>query len=249
MSQPTATVAAPAQMTIRGTRRRARVAAAGAWEAAAMRLRATLAPAVALVALGGCGSASEHSLPPAAGPPASPQLTRPAAGAISPHTARPRAAAAGTAGAALQAGRRLAVLDRRERVLTLYATAPRRRLSSAPAGLGPTHVACLDRGPCYVTDTRGDALLVFAVGDDIQPTRRYRLAGGPYAMALDRRRRRLFVTLPGRNELVELIAHGRPHVLRRWPTVRQPDAVAVDERTGHVVVTGDAAGVLEHVAP
>jgi hypothetical protein len=141
------------------------------------------------------------------------------------------------------------VLSRRARVLTLYATAPRRRLGSAPAGLGPTHVACLDRGPCYVTDTRGDALLVFAVGDEVEPTRRYRLQGGPYAMALDRRRRRLFVTLPGRNELVELIAHGRPHVLRRWPTVRQPDAVAVDERTGHVVVTGDAAGVLEHVAP
>jgi hypothetical protein len=249
MSKPPATVPAAAQMTIRETRRQARVAAAGAWEAAAMRLPATLALVVALAAAGGCGSASEEGLPPAAGPPASPLLTRPAAGAISPRAARPHGAAAGTAGASLHAGRRLVVLSRRARVLTLYATAPRRRLGSAPAGLGPTHVACLDRGPCYVTDTRGDALLVFAVGDEVEPTRRYRLQGGPYAMALDRRRRRLFVTLPGRNELVELIAHGRPHVLRRWPTVRQPDAVAVDERTGHVVVTGDAAGVLEHVAP
>jgi hypothetical protein len=96
-----------------------------------------------------------------------------------------------------------------------------------------------------VADTQGDALLVFSVGDGVVLTRRYRLDGGPYGIALDRRRRRLFVTLPGRNELVELVAHGRPHVVRRWPTVRQPDSVAVDERTGRIVVTGRADGVLE----
>jgi hypothetical protein len=151
--------------------------------------------------------------------------------------------------AAIDAGRRLAIVSARERVLVLYDARTNRRVGRAPAGVGPTHVACLDRGPCYVADTRGDALLVYAVGDAIEPTRRYRLAGGPYALALDRVRRRLFVTLPGRNELVELVAHGRPHVLRRWPTVRQPDSVAVDERTGSVVVTGRADGVLQRVAP
>ena len=57
------------------------------------------------------------------------------------------------------------------------------------------------------------------------------------------------MTLPARNELVELVAHGRPHVVRRWPTVRQPDSVAVDERTGDVFVTGRVDGVLERVTP
>lgn len=151
--------------------------------------------------------------------------------------------------AALAGGTRLAVVSVRERRLEVYDARTLRRLGRAPAGVGPTHVACLDRGPCYVADTRGDALLVYSVGAGVEPTRRYGLPGGPYGMALDRVRRRLFVTLPARNELVELVAHGRPHVVRRWPTVRQPDSVAVDERTGDVFVTGRADGVLEHVTP
>ena len=146
---------------------------------------------------------------------------------------------------ALDGGRHVAVVSVRERVLEIYDARSLRRTGGAPAGVGPTHVACLDRGWCYVADTQGDALLVFSVGDGVVLTRRYRLDGGPYGIALDRRRRRLFVTLPGRNELVELVAHGRPHVVRRWPTVRQPDSVAVDERTGRIVVTGRADGVLE----
>jgi DNA-binding beta-propeller fold protein YncE len=150
---------------------------------------------------------------------------------------------------ALDGGRRLALVSVRERRLELYDVPGLRRAGRAPAGVGPTHVACLDRGPCYVVDTRGGALLVFAVGSGVEPTRRVYLPGAPYGVALDRRRRRLYVTLTARNELVELPAHGRPHVLRRWPTVRQPDSVAVDERTGTVFVTGRADGVLERVTP
>ena len=95
-----------------------------------------------------------------------------------------------------------------------------------------------------MADTQGDALLVFRRAARLELVRRYYLPGGPYGLALDRRRRLLYVTLPGRNELVQLPAHGRPHVLRRWPTVRQPDAVAVDEPAGGVTVTGDAASQI-----
>jgi hypothetical protein len=72
----------------------------------------------------------------------------------------------------------------------------------------------LERTWCYVTDKRGDGLLVFKVGAGIELTRRYRLAGAPDAIAVDRRARRLFVTLAARHERVELVAHGRPHILR-----------------------------------
>ena len=126
----------------------------------------------------------------------------------------------------------------------------RRRIGRAPAGLGPTHVACLDRGPCYVADTRGDALLVFSVGAGVEPTRRYgaarraRTASRSIGSAAGSSSR-----FQARNELVELVAHGRPHVVARWPTVRQPDSVAVDERTGDVFVTGRVDGVLERVTP
>ena len=92
--------------------------------------------------------------------------------------------------------------------------------------------------------TFGEALLVVGL-HPLRVVRRVYLPGGPYGLALDRRARRLWVTLPARNELAELPAHGRPHVLARYPTVRQPDTVAVDPGTGVVAVTGRAAGVLQ----
>jgi hypothetical protein len=154
-----------------------------------MRLGPGLLLAVGAVA--GCGSATVGELPPAAGPPRDV--------------------------AALARGRSVIVLGR-ERVLELR-DAHGRPLGRAPAGVGPTHVACLDRGAptswCYVTDTRGDALLVFAVGAGIEPRRRLYLPGGPDRVSLDHARRRLLVTLRAGREVVELPAHGRPHVLRR----------------------------------
>jgi hypothetical protein len=175
---------------------------------------------LALVLLAGCGSAPVSELPPA--------------------VQAPRAARSTT----IDGGRTLARLQPRARVLELYDARTNRRTASAPAGVGPTHVACLERAWCYVTDTRGDALLVYRRTASLELVRRYYLPGGPYGLALDRRRRLLYVTLPGRDELVRLPAHGRPHVLRRWPTVRQPDAVAVDERADRVTVTGAAASQI-----
>jgi hypothetical protein len=144
-----------------------------------------------MAALAGCGSAAVERLPPAAGPPRD-------------H-------------ATLTGGRTVTLLGR-ERVLELR-DARGRSLGRAPAGVGPTHVACVDhRAPiswCYVTDTRGDALLVFAVGARIEPRRRLYLPGGPDGVSLDHSRRRLLVTLRKGREVVEMPAHGRPHVLRR----------------------------------
>src|SRR5262245_21866532 len=149
-------------------------------------------PGLALLLLAGCGSAPVSELPPAPEAPLSAQR------------------------ATIDEGRTLVRLLPRERVLGLYDARTHRRTASAPAGVGPTHVACLPLAWCYVTDTRGDALLVFRRTDRLELVRRYYLPGGPYGLALDQRRRLLYVTLPGRDELVELPAHGRPHVLRRW---------------------------------
>ena len=175
-----------------------------------------LAGGGALGALAGCGSQTVHELPPAAEAPRSPAAARTPAGTVTAiGKAHEGVVPDATTAAALDGGRRVAVVSARERRLDLYDSRTRRRIGRAPAGLGPTHVACLDRGPCYVADTRGDALLVFSVGAGVEPTRRYGLPGGPYGLALDRARRRLYVTLPGRNELVALVAHGRPHVVAR----------------------------------
>jgi hypothetical protein len=145
-----------------------------------------------MAALAGCGSTGVGQLPAPAGP---------------------------LRDVAALAGGRSVVLLARARVLELR-DARGRSLGGAPAGVGPTHVACVDHGAptswCYVTDTRGDALLVFAVrAAGIAPRRRLYLPGGPDGVSLDHSQRRLLVTLRQVHEVVELPAHGRPHVLRR----------------------------------
>jgi hypothetical protein len=155
---------------------------------------------LALLLLAGCGSAPVSELPA----PADPRPSRPVA---------------------IDGGRTLVRVLPRERALELSDARTHRRTALVPAGVGPTHVACLPRAWCYVTDTRGDALLVFRRTGRLELVRRYYLPGGPYDLALDQRRRLLYVTLPGRDELVELPAHGRPHVLRRW-RLRHTDRAA-----------------------
>jgi DNA-binding beta-propeller fold protein YncE len=143
----------------------------------------------------------------------------------------------------------LAVVSVRQRNLEIYDPRTLARVASAPAGVGPTHIACLPRGPCLVTDTQGNALLRFVLRPHLELVRSAYLPGGPYGIALDARRNRLWVTLPALNQLVELPARAHPHALRRFPTVRQPNSVAVDERTGRIFITGRTAGELEWIDP
>jgi DNA-binding beta-propeller fold protein YncE len=161
---------------------------------------------------------------------------------------RGRVAVAAQPGGLSAVGGLLAVVSVRERVLELYDAETLRRVARAPAGVGPTHVAAAGAW-VYVVDTDGGALLVFATAPELELVRRYPLPGSPYGVAVDPVRRRLWVTLTGRNELIELPAHGRPHALRRFATVRQPNSVAIDFSTGRVFVTGRADGVLQALDP
>jgi hypothetical protein len=116
-----------------------------------------------------------------------------------------------------------AVVDGRARTLSIRAGSA--TLASAPAGVGPAHVACASARLCYVTDLRGDALLVFAVADggrSLHLTRRVYLPGGPDAIAVDAARHRLEVTTHA-HRLAVLPAHGRPHVLA-WRATRTSTA-------------------------
>jgi hypothetical protein len=142
----------------------------------------------ALVAAG-CGSATVAQLPAPAGP-------------------------AGTT--PLASGRLVATVDGRARTLTIGDARTHAALASAPAGVGPTGVGCAGATLCYVADTRGDALLVFRVGDGgraLRLTRRVYLPGGPEAVTVDPARHQLRVTTRRPHRLALLPAHGRPHVL------------------------------------
>ena len=192
-------------------------------------------PLVVTLALvtAGCGSSSD--LPPAAGPDRSPPLVDRPAGEL---VATAPVAPARRTEALVDKGRKLAVLSPRERVLEVYDARTRERLDRAPAGAGPTHVVAGERGLAYVVDTAGDGLLVFETSGRLRIRRRYPLPGAPYGAASDLRNGRLWVTLTARNQLVELATSARPHRLNVYPSVRQPDAVAVEPGTGRVFVSG-----------
>jgi len=88
----------------------------------------------------------------------------------------------------------LAVLCGRERTVELYDVRTGRRVASATAGIGPTAMVTDGQDATYVIDRLGEALLVYRRAP-FQLIRRVHLGGGPYAIAFDRERWGLDITL------------------------------------------------------
>ena len=124
-------------------------------------------------------------------------------------------------------------------------------LGTAPVGVGPTHVVAGPSNLFYVADTEGNAIDVFQVGAGPHqvatvPTGR----GAPYGLAYDRTRRRLYVTLTASNKLESFRVQGNTIVPDgTWPTVRQPNSVAVDSSTGRVFVASRTGSELQLIDP
>ncbi|MBW4718244.1 YncE family protein [Saccharothrix obliqua] len=112
------------------------------------------------------------------------------------------------------------------------------------AGDGATSMVADRFGRVLVVDTRGGELMAFSVNPLIM-RQRYPVPGAPYGLAYDARRDLLWVTLTERNEVVAFdVAGGEPVEKHRFPTVRQPNAVAVDPGSGRVfVASGDGQGM------
>lgn len=109
------------------------------------------------------------------------------------------------------------------------------------AGDGAANAVTDDFGRVLVTDARAGALLAFST-TPLLLRQRYPVPGGVYGIAYDRARGVAWVTLTERNEVVGFdVRGGEPLEKYRFPTVRQPDSVTVDEQGGRVVV-GSAIG-------
>lgn len=140
-------------------------------------------------------------------------------------------------------GNVLGVVAVAAREVAFYDTDTLEQLAVEPGGAGPSHVVAGEDGRFYVTDTGGDAILVYeGLREDGEPPRlldRTNLAGSPYGIAIDERRERLWVTRTAANRVVELeITESAPKIIDSFPTVSQPNSVGVDERTGEVVIAG-----------
>jgi DNA-binding beta-propeller fold protein YncE len=211
-------------------------------------VRRLLLGALALTALAGCGGSGD-GLAPAAEPERSPPLTSAPAGRVVAVGHRPEGLAFDPrtgllARVAVTASGRIAVLSARQRALELFDARGRRSLGRIHVGIGPTHVVA--RGErLFVVDTRGDALLE-VLADPLRVHRRTHVRGAPYGIAFDPVRKRFWVTLTGSNRLAELTDR---RVLRTFPTVRQPNSVAVDPGSGRVFVASRRDGTLQLFDP
>ncbi len=153
--------------------------------------------------------------------------------------------------AAARDGSAVVVVGVRGRRIEAYAP-DGRPLGTAPVGVGPTHVRAAPNGLFYVADTEGDAVIVFrvtAAGPRQVGSVRTQCCA-PYGIAIDGRRGVVYLTLTASNRLESFRISGAGLVPgRTWPTVRQPNDVAVDEATGRVFVAGTDGDQLQLIDP
>ncbi|SDG69673.1 hypothetical protein SAMN05216553_110292 [Lentzea fradiae] len=117
------------------------------------------------------------------------------------------------------------------------------------AGDGATNAVPDRYGRLLVVDTRGGEFIAFSV-DPLIMRQRYPVPGTPYGIAYDAKRDLAWITLTERNEVVGLdVAGGEPTEKHRFPTVRQPNTVSVDQETGRVTVTSGDNGGIQVISP
>lgn len=140
------------------------------------------------------------------------------------------------------------------REVSFYDTDTLANLGVLDAGAGPSHVVAGPDSRFYVADTGGDAILVYegAPEDGGEPrlVDRANIADSPYAMRVDLTRDMLWVTRTGANRVVGLdVSDVSPSIINSFPTVRQPNSVAVDESSGKVIVVGRVNGEVQIFDP
>lgn len=145
-------------------------------------------------------------------------------------------------------GNLMGMLDVRKNDLTVYDANALTIVGSTPAGAGPTHLVADKHGRYIAADTRGNAVRVFST--DPRQVASVPQPGGPYGIAYDATRDRLWVASSGTNEVIGYdMAQDVPREVMRFPTVQNPYTLGVDSTTGTVFVAGVTGGVVQMVAP
>lgn len=154
-------------------------------------------------------------------------------------------------GVAATEGGLIGVVGVRGLSLELYDGQSLQTLGRVEAGEGPTHVVPGPGGRLYVADTRGDAVLVYETQPRLSQVASVPVPdGAPYGLAVDPERNHLWVTLTAQNRLIQYDVSGdEPSEMETYPTVRQPNSVAVDQESGRVFVSGRANGELQTISP
>lgn len=143
---------------------------------------------------------------------------------------------------------RITVLDRRQTAVTELELGKDRLGLALRAGDGATTMIGAGFGRIAVTDTAGDELLVYTAGPLVL-RQRFPVRSSPYALAYDQRSDTVWVTCTQSNEVVGFdLSTGIPKEVGRYPTVRQPNSVTVDQRTGDLFVGSATGDGLQRIA-
>ncbi len=137
-----------------------------------------------------------------------------------------------------------AVADVQGNGVWVYDATTRRQVAHSPVGVKLTHAVALRGDLAAFADTDGGAVFIERIDPQVAQVARVDAPGKPYGLAYDAGRRRLYVTLTASNLLrvVDVSDETKPRILGDVPTVQQPNSVAVDPRSGGVLVTGSASG-------
>lgn len=153
-------------------------------------------------------------------------------------------------GVAVTEGGLVGIVGVRGLTLEVFEADTLESLGRVDAGEGPTHVRAGPGNRFYVTDTRGDAVLIYGARPEPERLGRVSLPGSPYGIAIDPRRDHLWVTLTAEQRVVQFALEGDSlREISRYPTVRQPNTVAVDAASGRVFVAGKSDGQLQILDP
>jgi DNA-binding beta-propeller fold protein YncE len=138
------------------------------------------------------------------------------------------------------------VLDVRKNDLTVYDADRLMILGSTPAGAGPTHLVADRHGRMIATDTRGNAIRVFTPLPTPREVASVDQPGGPYGIAYDAARDRLWVASSGTNQVVGYdMSEPRPREVQRFSTVQNPYTLDVDLDSGRLFIAGVAGGLVQ----
>jgi len=152
--------------------------------------------------------------------------------------------------------------DVRGQGVWVYDASTGTQVAQAPVGQQLTHTIALapagvpegsgsTAGAVAVADTMGGAVYLERITPQVQQLARIDAPGRPYGLGYDAAHQLLLVTLTASNLLrvIDVADPSQPKVLGDLPTVRQPNSVAVDPRSGMVVVGGNADGMLQLIPP
>lgn len=144
-------------------------------------------------------------------------------------------------------GATVAVVDVGDFTVSTYDLATMRRTGRVAAGSGPTHGVIVGPDKLAVSDTRGGRLLLYGL-DPLRRTGSLKLPGSPYGLAGDPTTGTVWVSLTAENEVVGVDVSGAsPRIVARYPTVRQPDTVAVAPGSRTIWVAGTVDGVVQRI--